>query len=641
MRIPIPGPLASRLQDFAFFAVFLVFAWAGIDTRLIYHWQGPVFYTLPGFLNDFLKYPGGPADYLYALIAQAYASQVIGGIVLTAQVAAVTVLTQAYFTTLAGRALPIVRFIPATLLLYLANLYYDRTPIMLAILLGLAPAVLFIHLSRRWRSEALLLVAFMTTLAAAYYLGGMAVVIFAPAAVIAHIACRRRLPLWIVYLLLSAALPASVELLRLTYMPVSARYWFAPPDLRQVVVYWGLYVFYALGAVIVLLRTSAAPAPGAAAVSRKGVAAARTSSAGTKLPRGKQPVKRQWAAVLATAFLLLGLGCAATVSYRLNSRDRHLAALDYFSFSEDWLVVINASRDLAIEDFNSLTCYEINLALHEMNRLGDDMFLFPQAGSPLLILQEKNTFLPYMIRVTDMCLRLGRVNEAEHYGNEALISGRLDPRIYSLLARINMVKGQTAAARKFLTVLSYDLRYGSWARQRLHELDQDPQLANDPQIQMLRRRMLRTEDMFAVWQSGDKANADMGRLLLDQLEQDPSNRMAFEFLMSAYLRARNLEAIAALMPRIKDMTGPAYVGRDGKRRTPRYYQEAMALYSALTGRTINIEAFEIQPETFQRMVDFKQITEQTPSKEWAKQVTWNGFRDTYFFYTAFGPGDYR
>jgi hypothetical protein len=398
MRMPIQSPLATRMQDFLFFAVVLVFAWAGIDTRLIYHWQGPVFYTFPGLLNDFLKYPGGPADCLYGLIAQAYASQVGGGIVLTAQVVAVAVLTQVYFTTLAGHALPIVRFVPATLLLYHANLYYDRTPLVPALLLGLAPAILFVHLSRRWRSEAALLVAFMTMLAAAYYLGGMTVVFFAPAAAIVHIACRRRPPLWIVYLLLSAALPASVELLRLAYIPVSVHDWFAPPDLRRIIVYWGLYVFYALGTVIALLRTSTVPAPGAEPVSRKAVRTARPLPAVAKLPRAKRPVKRQLTAVPTTAFLLLGLGCVATFSYLLNGQDRRMAALDYYSFSEDWPAVIKASQDLAIEDFNSLTSYEINLALHEMNRLGDDMFCFPQSGSVLLALQE-NTFLPYLIKV--------------------------------------------------------------------------------------------------------------------------------------------------------------------------------------------------------------------------------------------------
>lgn len=50
-------PRAEGLGDIAFFAVFLVYVWVGIDTRLIYHCQGPVFSTIPGFFDNFLKYP--------------------------------------------------------------------------------------------------------------------------------------------------------------------------------------------------------------------------------------------------------------------------------------------------------------------------------------------------------------------------------------------------------------------------------------------------------------------------------------------------------------------------------------------------------------------------------------------------------
>lgn len=58
----IRRPAAPRVRDVAFFAAFAVYVWAGIDTRLIYHWQGPVFSTIPGFFGEFLKYSGGPAD---------------------------------------------------------------------------------------------------------------------------------------------------------------------------------------------------------------------------------------------------------------------------------------------------------------------------------------------------------------------------------------------------------------------------------------------------------------------------------------------------------------------------------------------------------------------------------------------------
>jgi hypothetical protein len=625
-------PNAAAVQNIAFFAMVLAYAWDGIDTRLIYHWQGPVFSTIPGFLIEFLKRPGGAADYFYAFIAQAYASRTWGAIVLTAQLAAVAALTQVYFKALVGRALPLLRFIPAALLLYHANLYYDRTPLALALVLGLAPAILFVHLHRRWRSEAALLGVFGAMLVADYYLAGMAIVFFAPAAAIVQIARRPRRPLGIVYLLLAAALPAAVELLRLTYVPSSARSWFLSSDVRQIGVCLGLYAFYALGTAIALRRRPAAPAP--AAEIQKASRPAR------KKIQPERPFKRRWKAVLATLLLLLGLSGVMGASYQINSLDRRMITLDYLAYGEDWPAVIEASQRLAASESTTLSRYLTNLALHETNRLGDDMFRFPQAGSMLPPLASR-TFLPYMLHVTDLCLRLGRANDAEHFGSEAMILSEADPRVYRLMARIYMVKGQNAAARKYLTVLTYGADSGSWARQCLRELDRDPQLAGDQEIQSLRRRMLRSDDMLAVWQRADKASADVERLLLDQLEQDPSNRMAFEFLMGSYLLADNMNAAAALMPRIKDMTGPAYVDSDGKRRTPRHYQEAMAVYADMTGEIPKIEDFEIQPETLQRMANFKRISSQTTGPAAAKQATWDEFRDTYFFYAAFGPGDYR
>jgi hypothetical protein len=540
----IRRPPAARVQDAAFLAACLAYVWAGIDPRLIYHWQRPIFYTSPGFVDEFLRYPGGPADYLYALVAQAYAFAGWGAIVMTAQVAAVVALTELYFTTLAGGALPLVRYVPALLLLSDFSLYYNRTPMAPALLVGLALAILFVRLSRRWSNGAALLAAFAAMLLAAYYLAGMAIVFFAPAAAMA---LRRASP---------------------------------------------------------------------------------------------RPAKRRLAAGLATALPLLALCSVAALSYHLSARDRSLAALDYHCSHEDWPAVIDASRRLETGDFSSLTRYEVNLALYEMNRLGDDMFRFPQAGS---LLPELHTdrILPHMLRITDLCLRLGRVDDAERFGSEAMVLRQSDPRICRLMAGVNLVKGQTGVARKFLTALSYEVGSGAWARQRLRDLDRDPQLNGDVDVQLLRRRMLRQDDVLPVWQRAGKPAGDMERLLLDQLEQDPSNRMAFEFLMGSYLVARDMAAIVAAMPRIKDITGPAYIGPGGRRRTPRHFQEAMAMYAASTGQPVNIDGLEIQPETMARLAVFKRIMDQSLTREAARDAAWTSFRDSYFFYFVFGPGDYR
>lgn len=598
-------PAALAMRDVAFLAAFMVYAAAGIDPRLIFHWQGPVFTTIPGFLDEFLKYPGGPADYLQSLVAQAYAFRWWGAVAMTAQLAAVLLLTQRYLSDLTGVAAA--RYAIALLLVYHFGFYYDRTPIVLALLAGLVFAIGFVRLSHRLNSEWMLAGASVAMLVAVYYLAGMSLVFFAPAAAIVLVARRRNPPLWILPLVLGAALPVAVETLGLVPAPMSAREWFVNSDVHREIVYGGLYTILA-----------------AAALWRRPFS----------IIRGRVPE-----AIPAVA-LLLSLVCVAAASYHVNARDRRLTSLDYEVWRENWLAVIEAGRDLPAGDFSSLTRYEINLALHETNRLGDEMFRFPQK-SPMLLTLRADPFLPYMIRVTDLCLRLGRLNEAERFGSEAMLLSQRDPRVFRQMVNVNLVKGRTAAARKFLTVLSYDAASGAWARTRLRELDRDPELTGDREVQLLRRRMLRTDDVIPVWQRPDNPSADLDRLLLDQLEQDPGNRMAFEFLMGDYLLARDMLAVHALMPRIANMTGPAYLDSNGRRRTPRLYQEAMAIYANATGEAVRMNGLEVQPETEERFETFKKTVRQYVTRESAMQSVWNDFRDSYFFYFTFGPGDYR
>ncbi len=600
--------LPGRPLDVAFLAGFLAYAYAGIDTRLIYHWQMPALYMTAGFAFDFLKYPGGILDYLYVLIAQTYVSQLGGALVLTGIAAAVTALS-AFFC----RTWPIVRFVPGILLLYCLNLYYDHTPVSTALLLGLGAAALLLRSNQKaplWKFIALVPVV--------YYLGGMALVVFAITAAGMQIA-RREYAKSVACLLLAAAVPFAVEKSRLIHIASSAGGWFIDPDSRKAAVWWCLYLFCGVA----------------------GFLWGRPVGEPKRKPTVKRtPAPRLWWSAAGAAAVLACMAAVAVFAWRANARDRRLAEIDYYTSHENWPEVIAVTSNLPAADFNSLTRYEVNLALYELNRLGDEMFRFPQTGSMVPGLRTE-VFLPYMIRVTDLFLRLGRINDAEHFGNEAIILGQSDPRVLRLMADLNMVKGQTEAARKFLATLSEEAGSARWARGRLQELNHDADLSRYEPVQRLRRKMLRSDDLGPVWQNPDKPGADVNRLLLDQLEQDPTNRMAFEFLIGNYLLARDLPAARGVMPGIQSMTGAAYIGADGKRRTPRYYQEAMAMYGDASGKPVELPGLEIEPETLNRMAVFKRIMSQSANRDAAMQAAWSSFRDSYFFYYVFGPGDYR
>ncbi len=651
--------MAARVRDLAFFAVFFTYVWVGIDTRLTLNWQGRVFSTMPGFLGGFLAYPGGPADYLYSLVAQAYASQIWGAVVLTALAAASAALTHAYFKALAGRAVPGVRYVTAFLLLGYANLYGDFTPLLLELPLALGLAIAFLAVSRTWRNAAVRIAVFLALSGAAYYFGGLALVLFALMAAAAQLARRGAiLPrlTGIVYLALAAAIPAAIELRKLIPIPSSAMEWF-PRAPRQATVYWGLYVFFGAATAVAVRLRAAAPAPQPAPAEAPEPAPEEAAAQGSaQSGRGKtnrlQSRKReaaksarpsfQWKrpllSFLATVLLLAGLGAAAEVGYRLSAEERTVELLDYAFSRGDWDAVADLGLRLPVGDFNEVTGYEIDRALHEANRLGDEMFHYPQGRSmllPLSVYSDRNLVLK-----AEMCLRLGRVNDAEIFGYNQLVLGRSDARFYRLMAQINLVKGQTEVARKFLNVLSFDIAGRAWARERLDELARDPQLLNDSEIGLLRRRMLRTDDMIPVWQTGADG-ADMRRLLADQLRQDPTNRMAFEFLIGLCLLNHDLDGAASVMADIRNIDGPAYRDAYGRRRSPRHFQEAMAFHGVMKRQMPVIEGFQIDQDVIDQTAAFcRLMADSHNDRPAAMRAAWP-YRNTYFFYYVFGPGDYR
>ena len=549
----------ARLRDVVCIALFLAYAWAGVDTRLMYYGQGPVFSTAPGFFEGFLRQAGGFGEYLRLLFAQAWVSRAWGAVVLTAQATAAAAFLEVYFRKLGARPAPLVRFLPALVLLQ-PDLYYKPSPVTPSILLALALAAGFAVVARNMPRLALRIGTMVAMLGAAYWLGGM----------------------------------------------------------------WAGGVF-ALAALALLIPRRA----------RQTEPSRKAAGSKQKMPRRRLHGIPEWAqAVLVTALVV---GVAAGSWFR-NAPGRRVTAIYYHASCEDWPAVLDSARALKTADFNPLVQYEINLALHESHRLADEMFRYPQPGAMLLDFRV-DSFLPYTLALTDMCLRLGRVNEAEEFAADLAVAPNPDPRLRRTLYRASVLKNQTGIARRLLTSLSFDPASAGWARRQLSALE-DPASGTDSALGRLRARVNRTDDMVTVWQRAEGPVPDTARMLLDQLDADPANRMAFEFLMGSYLLTRDLPSAADLLPRIQAMSGPAYVNPDGTRRTPRLYQEAMAMLADATGRTVQVPGFGIQPETLQRLDAFKTIFHQYPSRERAQREAW-AFRDTYFFYFAFGPGDYR
>jgi len=79
-----------QIRSLLFFVLFYLYLWLEVDTRLIYHGAGvitnfPSFYRGWAFFQTFTSYPGGPVEYLSALLSQLFYYSWLGALVVTIQ----------------------------------------------------------------------------------------------------------------------------------------------------------------------------------------------------------------------------------------------------------------------------------------------------------------------------------------------------------------------------------------------------------------------------------------------------------------------------------------------------------------------------------------------------------------------------
>lgn len=218
-------------------------------------------------------------------------------------------------------------------------------------------------------------------------------------------------------------------------------------------------------------------------------------------------------------------------------------------------------------------------------------------------------------KAADLWLELGYREESERAAHELLEMNAERPEPLRRLALINIVKGETGAARAFLSALSKDLVYGAEGRRDLKRLESDPGFAGDPEVERLRSLRI-TEDSVEQYSLED--------MLLALLKANRRNRMAFEYLMAHYLLTCRLDKIAQNISRLDDFE---------YRGIPRLYEEALLIYTARTGELVDLHGRNIRPETTERFEDFCRIIARHGNDTASALAEVEKYhRDTYFRY---------
>ncbi len=617
----------KSIRGAVFFIGFYFYLWLVVDVRLIYYGVGtvanfPTFFRGWEFFGDHLSYPGGLVEYASAFLAQFFYYSWAGAIIITLQMWLISACTDYIVKAIGASGFRWVRFVPAILLLvtYTEYTYYfDSSTALLAALLFVC-----LYLKAALKDSLFNPAVYVLLSVIVYTTGGGAYLLFALLCVTYELLFRGRGAMGAAYVLLSVVLiyVEGIVLLGVSVgdafanlLPVSWKILGTENPFETVVI---MCVVYVLVPVVLLAvgfwRTVSLPSKRKSVKqkSKERKKAHRASGGAIRKLRtwyGATPVRR-WC--VGTALLLAAAAGSAFFFY--ESERRALFELDYYTYHGLWPEVLERAQ---YSPNNYVMIYAVNMALYHTGQLGDEMFRYHQNRHTLFLTSEE--VLEAWWKRFGVFFELGCINSAEHALIESLGSNTERPLILRRLALLNMVKGDLDTARVYLRALSKTLFDADWANNYLSRLKSDSNLSRDQFIQQMSELIVEQD---GIWQFSENEP-----LLLDLLERNRHNKMAFEYLMGWLLLTRQLDKFVGNLSHLDDFE---YT------RIPRHYEEAILLYSYARRKTVDLHGRQISSESQQSFSEFNRILSMYASDT---QAAYNHLAskhgDTYYFYHVY------
>jgi hypothetical protein len=612
-RAPPGGRLAFAAAAAISAGLLFLHVWLNVDPRLLYHRQGPLFFTGWGFFREHLGRPGGLVDYASSLLAQFHWLGWPGAAVMAALALAIAVLVRAILGRL-GRRWTWPALAPLALLAVLANRFDHPLATWVGLAAVLAITTAYVWAAPRWAPARAAL--FMALAALTYYVAGAAMFVFAVIAAVGelrdkHAVARHgesstfgappngwtRGVIALVYLAWAAAVPYAAG-------------WFFEMPTREACT-CGLAFMLAHDTVAMVASIGLYAVP---------VLAAAVAALWPRREEVPPARPRLWQIAGAGAAAAVLAGGAVLALGSLDPSERSFLRIDWCTQEGRWADVL--AEAAARPQPGALVHQDVLLALFHSGRLLDDLFSYPlppEEGKPAPSLAAFGRSAAYA-RTCELMLEFGRVGEAEHAAYEALETLGERPEILRHIVLIDILKGQPEAARPVLGLLEKTLWHAGWARQRRARLAADPALADDDQVRRL-RGLLSSTDLV-----GDP-NPETA--LLESLRANPQNRMAAEYLMVLYLTARRSDLVVDNLLRLRQA---------GLTELPRHVQEAVVLVAwHRRDQPIRLYGFRLAPALRDGYPRFAaRLEPYAKDRAGAWNVLRNDYGSTYWFYSTFG-----
>ena len=244
---------------------------------------------------------------------------------------------------------------------------------------------------------------------------------------------------------------------------------------------------------------------------------------------------RHSVAVLLSGWTIILLAGGMIVKTKYSQSQEDTMAYDFMARNAMWNRIQQKAELHAPK--NQVSAVALNLALAAKGMLCERMFEYPQNGLAGL-LPNYATDCVSPLATSEAFYRLGMINTAQRFvfeAQEAIPDFQKSARCYKRLAETNLINGSYEVARKYLFALQKTIFYRDWATQTLNLIADDAAVASHPEYGYL-RSIKSSEDYFF-------GGNELHQILIRQLQANPNNRMAFEYLEAACLLAKDLERV--------------------------------------------------------------------------------------------------
>ena len=297
------------------------------------------------------------------------------------------------------------------------------------------------------------------------------------------------------------------------------------------------------------------------------------------------------------------------LQYSYNRSERIMLKTEQLVKSGEWEKVLEYTNGyLMTGRSNQLISYFHHLALYHTGQLPYRLLDYPQKQG------VKGLYFPWNSDSREseyghiLYEELGYINEAQRWEFESMVVwGETAPHLINL-ARYNIVNHRPLVAQRFINKLKQSLFY----REAALELES---LVNGGKVPGLRNALDGKVDTPARF-----ANVlNIGPELQYLCENDSTNKMAFEYLMSNLLLSNH---VVRFVDNLKLMSHFSYT------ELPRIYEEALYIYKLGVGEEeFSKVGIKISPATEDR---FKRYYGLVQSKQWG--TLQKEFGNTYWFY---------